>query len=63
MKMTKTLTAFTLGAALIAWATTAEAAGAGPKAPSKDWSFNGIFGTYDRAALQRGCQVDRKIVE
>ena len=61
MKMTKTLTAFALGAALIAGATTAEAAGAGPKAPSKDWSFNGIFGTYDRAALQRGFQVFKNV--
>lgn len=25
--------------------------------PSQDWSFEGIFGTFDRAALQRGLQV------
>jgi ubiquinol-cytochrome c reductase cytochrome c1 subunit len=25
--------------------------------PEQHWSFNGIFGTYDRAALQRGFQV------
>jgi len=61
MKMTKTLTAIALGAAILAGATSAQAAGAGPKAPSKDWSFNGIFGTYDRAALQRGFQVFRNV--
>lgn len=32
---------------------------AGPAADLKerDWSFEGVFGTYDRAALQRGFQV------
>lgn len=25
--------------------------------PKKDWSFNGIFGTFDRGSLQRGLQV------
>ncbi len=28
-----------------------------PKAPANDWSFNGLFGTFDRGALQRGYQV------
>ncbi len=27
------------------------------KSPSPDWSFRGIFGTFDRAALKRGFQV------
>jgi cytochrome c1 len=61
MKMTKTLTAVALGTAILVGATTAHAAGSGPKAPSRDWSFNGIFGTYDRAALQRGFQVFRNV--
>jgi len=26
-----------------------------------DWSFNGAFGTYDRAAMQRGYQVYREV--
>ena len=26
-------------------------------APPQQWSFDGVFGTYDRAALQRGFQV------
>ena len=29
----------------------------GPELPSVDWSFGGLFGTYDRGALQRGFQV------
>ena len=28
-----------------------------PPPPSQDWSFDGIFGTFDRAASQRGLQV------
>jgi len=27
---------------------------------AQDWSFDGIFGTYDRAAMQRGLQVYRE---
>ncbi len=27
----------------------------------QDWSFNGIFGTYDRGALQRGFQVYKEV--
>ena len=29
--------------------------------PQKHWSFQGIFGTYDRAAVQRGFQVYKEI--
>ncbi|PJB71780.1 MAG: cytochrome c1 [Alphaproteobacteria bacterium CG_4_9_14_3_um_filter_47_13] len=36
--------------------TPAQAAG-GEEAPEQHWSFDGIFGTYDRAALQRGYKV------
>jgi ubiquinol-cytochrome c reductase cytochrome c1 subunit len=28
-----------------------------PPPPKVDWSFNGLFGTFDRAQLQRGYQV------
>jgi cytochrome c1 len=31
------------------------------KPPSHSWSFNGPFGTFDRAALQRGYQVYKEI--
>jgi cytochrome c1 len=29
----------------------------GPALPTQSWSFQGMFGTYDRAALRRGFQV------
>jgi ubiquinol-cytochrome c reductase cytochrome c1 subunit len=29
--------------------------------PAQNWSFSGIFGTYDRAALQRGFQVYQEV--
>ncbi|WP_427454326.1 cytochrome c1 [Litorimonas sp. WD9-15] len=43
----------------------AYAAGGGPVGDYKmkyvDWSFNGAFGQYDRAAMQRGYQVYREV--
>ena len=32
-----------------------------PTVPHVDWSFDGVFGTYDRAALQRGFQVYNEV--
>src|SRR6266851_5102297 len=32
-----------------------------PSLPHQQWSFNGVFGTYDRAALQRGFQVYKEV--
>jgi ubiquinol-cytochrome c reductase cytochrome c1 subunit len=32
-----------------------------PKLPTEHWSFDGPFGTYDRAALQRGFQVYKEV--
>jgi ubiquinol-cytochrome c reductase cytochrome c1 subunit len=29
--------------------------------PHQEWSFDGVFGTYDRAALQRGFQVYKEV--
>ncbi|MBM3545905.1 MAG: cytochrome c1 [Alphaproteobacteria bacterium] len=43
-------------ALLLAFGTAAEAAEA-VKPPKQHWSFSGIFGTFDRASLQRGFQV------
>jgi len=41
---------------------TAHAAGAEPKEPKEvDWSFGGMFGTFDQDALQRGYQVYRTV--
>lgn len=39
----------------------AQAAGDAPKPPKQDWSFNGVFGTYDRASMQRGFKVYRQV--
>ena len=36
---------------------TAKEAAAASEVPTHEWSFDGIFGTFDRAALQRGYQV------
>lgn len=41
--------------------TAANAAGDAPKPPRQDWSFSGMFGTFDRAAAQRGLQVYREV--
>lgn len=37
------------------------AAGPTPQAPSRQWKFEGPFGTYDRAAAQRGYQVYQEV--
>ena len=29
--------------------------------PARNWSFSGVFGQYDRAAMQRGLQVYREV--
>ncbi|GAB4181287.1 MAG: cytochrome c1 [Thalassobaculales bacterium] len=54
-----------LAAAVALWtagsALPATAAGDAPAAPAQPWSFNGIFGTFDRAAVQRGFQVYKEV--
>jgi ubiquinol-cytochrome c reductase cytochrome c1 subunit len=45
-------------AALLAFPATASEA---PVPPAQSWSFSGPFGTYDRAALQRGFQVYKEV--
>jgi ubiquinol-cytochrome c reductase cytochrome c1 subunit len=48
--------------AVAAFATFAPAQAAeGPSIPSQSWSFSGVMGTYDRAALQRGFQVYKEV--
>lgn len=39
----------------------AQAAGNGVVPPDQDWPHEGIFGTYDRSALQRGFQVYKEV--
>jgi ubiquinol-cytochrome c reductase cytochrome c1 subunit len=47
-------------AALMIVVSPADAAKA-PDPPDHDWSFSGVFGTFDRATLQRGLQVYREV--
>ena len=35
--------------------------GDAPTPPSRDWSFSGPFGRYDKAAMQRGYQIYREV--
>ena len=37
------------------------AADENPRLPRQQWSFDGVFGTYDRASLQRGFQVYKEV--
>jgi ubiquinol-cytochrome c reductase cytochrome c1 subunit len=40
---------------------TAQASGGTPEAPDHDWKHTGVFGTFDRAELQRGFQVFQEV--
>ena len=60
-KATPIVLALLAGLFLTAAPSTAHAAGGGEKPPHQSWHFNGPFGTYDRAALQRGFQVYRQV--
>jgi ubiquinol-cytochrome c reductase cytochrome c1 subunit len=59
----KTLAAAGMVAAALAApvAGPAMAAGEGVKIEAQEWSFDGVFGTFDRAALQRGFQVYQNV--
>jgi len=48
-------------AVLAAFALAPAAAQESPPLPHQEWSFYGIFGTYDRASLQRGFQVYKEV--
>lgn len=50
-------TALTIALGLGLGAGTAHATGETPEVPSHEWTFDGVFGTFDRAAAQRGLQV------
>ena len=60
MKTIKFLTAACILAIGLGSALPASAASA-PKPAAQDWSFEGVFGTFDRAALQRGFQVYKEV--
>jgi ubiquinol-cytochrome c reductase cytochrome c1 subunit len=53
--------ALALAAALVLIGGSARAQEEAPSPPRQPWSFNGVFGTYDRAALQRGFQVYKEV--
>lgn len=55
------LTALVTGAGALLIGTGAIAAGTTPEAPARKWNFEGPFGTYDRAAAQRGYQVYQEV--
>ena len=59
----KTFRAIALGAGLLAGAGAAPALAAGEAIPIPNtrFSFDGIFGTYDRGAAQRGFQVYKEV--
>ena len=46
--------------AAFAWSGAAPAA-EGVTPPAEEWSFDGLFGTFDRAQLQRGYQVYKEV--
>lgn len=55
-------TCLTFAAALVAGLAMQPAIAAeAPVAPSRDWSFSGLFGTFDLAEAQRGLQVYRQV--
>ena len=39
----------------------ASASEGGPPLPEVEWSFDGLFGTFDRAQMQRGMQVYKEV--
>jgi len=64
MKMTSMrtiLTALALGVSALGFAAPAFASGDEVVPPAQKWSFNGPFGTFDRAELQRGYQVYKEV--
>lgn len=63
MVLSKTfrLTAALLGALAISTPALASGDGHGPKIERQDWTFGGLFGTFDKAQLQRGFRVYKEV--
>lgn len=60
--MRKTLILSALaGAFMLSTAGAASAAGGGIEVPRQKWSWDGIFGSYDRGEAQRGLQVYKEV--
>src|ERR1700720_3762586 len=50
-----------LSAMIFAPTLSSRAADETPSRPHQQWSFDGVFGTYDRASAQRGFQVYKEV--
>lgn len=62
MTMWRNLTAVSVAVLLsVALPASGATAAEAEPAPKQEWSFSGPFGTYDRAALQRGFKVYREV--
>ncbi len=59
--MRKLLITGAIAVAALATGAVAIAAGGTPTPPERKWHFQGPFGTYDRAAAQRGYQVYQEV--
>jgi ubiquinol-cytochrome c reductase cytochrome c1 subunit len=59
--MRKLLVSGAIAVAALATGAVAIAAGTAPHPPHRHWHFQGPFGTYDRAAAQRGYQVYHEV--
>ncbi len=59
--MAKANLAAVLAAAIVVAVAMPAHASETPKPAARDWSFNGIFGTFDRASQQRGFQVYKEV--
>ncbi|MBM3487677.1 MAG: cytochrome c1 [Alphaproteobacteria bacterium] len=59
--MRRVLAAIVAAIGLASAAAPAWAAGETPKPPAQRWSFDGLFGTFDRGSLQRGFQVYKEV--
>jgi ubiquinol-cytochrome c reductase cytochrome c1 subunit len=59
--MLKTAVAALVAALALAAAGAARAQQEAPPPPHQAWSFNGVFGTYDEATLQRGFEVYQQV--
>lgn len=61
MKATKNIIRAAAVALSVAIGGPALAAGTAPVPPTQEWSFGGLFGTFDRASAQRGFQVYQEV--
>jgi len=59
--MKRTIASILIAAGLALGAQTAAAAEGEANLPKFDWSFEGVFGQFERPALQRGLQVYREV--